>query len=250
MDIFYRLTVVLCVMLLAFAAFAMIRISRNKESIATLVPSFRNEIQEGHYEDALKIYRQFHDQSSDEPDREEILRQMETIVNERSVTIENKVRFERYELRSDDLKFFNGMGELTYSHLSNWLNSLCEDFLLGNIEKPDVTFIFDEISRVDNIEAVVTPLLREVDSIEQSSGTAQSAERKYGDGDYIAAVKEYKTLLNESEVFVYNFASRRVEEIKKIMYKPMLEQCEHMLDTYQYYSAETILSISLILFLG
>ncbi len=82
--------------------------------------------------------------------------QMENIVFEKAVTIENKIRYERYELKSEDLKFLNGMGEITYSHLSNWLNSLCEDFLLGNIEKPDITFIFNEITVVDNIEAVAS----------------------------------------------------------------------------------------------
>lgn len=248
LDIFYRLIVVLCAIVLGFAIFTVFWINRNKESHAQILPSFSEALDEGRYKEALEIYRGVHDANLNSDTVDPTLTDMENLVNEKSVTIENRIRYERYSLRSDDIKFLNGMGELTYSHLSNWLTLLCEEFLLGNIEKPDVTFVFKEVSQVDNIEAVATPLLREIDAIEKSRGVAQSAEKKYEEGDYIEAVKEYKTLLDNNEGFVYSFANRRVEEIKEIMYKPMLEKCEHMLDTYQYYSAETILSDLAVIF--
>lgn len=248
----YWLSIGLCLLSLLFSIFVFFYIDKSKESEASIIPAFEDALNEGRYADALDMYRSIHDSSvsSDKTSDSdaEVLGQMENLVYEKTVTIENKIRFERYSLKNDDLKFLNGMGEITYSHLSNWLNLLCEDFLLGNIEKPDITFIFNEIMNVDNISAVASPLLREVDSIERARGVVQAAELEYTKGDYISAVQQYNTILEDSEGFVYNFADRRVDEIKEIMYQPMLEKCEHMLARYQYYSAEEILSSLAVIF--
>ena len=248
----YRLSIGMCIAVLLFSVVVFVYINRSKESEASIIPSFETALNEGRYDDALSMYRELHDNVAVTPEEQEknaaLMTQMEKIVFEKAVTIENKIRYERYELKSEDLKFLNGMGEITYSHLSNWLNSLCEDFLLGNIEKPDITFIFNEITVVDNIEAVASPLWREVDSIEKARGVVQAAEKDYNGGDYISAVQQYTVILQDSEGFVYNFADKRVAEIKDIMYQPMLEKCEHMLLRYQYYSAEEILSNLAVIF--
>lgn len=248
----YWVSIGLCVAVLLFSVFVFVYIDKSKESKASIIPAFEEALNEGRYEDALEMYRKLHDdliqQSDTEAKADENMIKMENLVYEKAVTIENKIRYERYELKTEDLKFLNGMGEITYSHLSNWLNSLCEDFLLGNIEKPDVTFIFNEIMKVDNISAVASPLWREVDSIERARGIVQAAESEYNEGDYISAVQQYSLLIEDSEGFVYNFADRRVGEIKDIMYQPMLEKCEHMLARYQYYSAEEILSNLAVIF--
>ena len=239
-------------MSILFSIFVFFFIDKSKESEASIIPAFETALNEGRYADALEMYRSIHDAgvSADKiSDADaEALKKMESLVYEKAVTIENKIRFERYNLKGDDLKFLNGMGEITYSHLSNWLNSLCEDFLLGNIEKPDITFIFNEIMTVDNISAVASPLLREVDSIEKARGVVQAAELEYTQGDYISAVQQYNIILQDSEGFVYNFSDKRVDEIKEIMYQPMLDKCEHMLERYQYYSAEEILSSLAVIF--
>ncbi|MBO7451624.1 MAG: hypothetical protein J6U54_14770 [Clostridiales bacterium] len=249
-SILYWISLVLCVSVLLFSVGVFIFLDRSKESKESIIPQFEAALNDGRYDDALSMYREIHD--SDDPmkndERQELMTKMENLVYEKAITIENKIRYERYSLKTDDLKFLNGMGEITYSHLSNWLNFLCEEFLLGNIEKPDITFIFDEITVVDNISAVASPLLREVDSIEMARGVVQSAEDKFSEGDYISSVQLYTSVLDDSEGFVHNFADKRVAEIKEIMYLPMLDECEHMLDRYQYYSAETILSSLAVIF--
>ena len=245
-NIVYWLSIGLCVITLLFSVFVFFFISKSHKDNESIIPQFKLALENGDYKEALEMYRKLHDEvvSADpgEIDKYEfqisMMNEMENIVSEKVVTIENKIRYERYNLKNFDLKFLNGMEELTNSQLSNWLNSLCEEFLLGTIEKPDVTFIFNEVINVDKIDSVASPLLREIDSIEKARGVVQSAETAYEAGDYISSVQQYNDLVSNSEGFVLNFATNRVEEIKDIMYAPMLTQCEHMLDNFQYYCCD------------
>lgn len=255
-SIVYWLSIGLCIITLLFSLFVFFYINKTQKENESIIPQFKLALEHEEYKVALGMYRELHDEvvSADPGKTDEyefqisMMNEMEAIVSEKLVTIENKIRFERYNLKSTDLKFLNGMEELTNSQLSNWLNSLCEEFLLGTIEKPDVTFIFNEIIQVDKIDSVASPLLREIDSIEKARGVAQAAEAAYNTGDYISAVQQYNDLVSSSEGFVLTFSSERVEEIKDIMYDPMLTQCEHMLDNFQYYSAEELLSSLAVIF--
>lgn len=255
-SIVYWLSIGLCLVTLLFSVFVFFYVNKVQKDNESVIPDFKLALERGDYKEALEMYRELHDEVvSADPGKESeyefqtsMMTEMENIVSEKVVTIENKIRYERYSLKSADLKFLNEMEELTNSQLSNWLNSLCEEFLLGTIEKPDVTFIFNEIIAVDKIDSVASPLLREIDSIEKARGVVQSAEAFYEDGDYISAVQQYNDLLLTADGFVYNFATNRVEEIKDIMYTPMLTMCEHMLDTFQFYSAEELLSSLAVIF--
>lgn len=255
-DLFYWFSIVLCIIALLFSAVTFFVIDKTKKDNASVIPQFEEALNKGDYDDALKMYRELHDvvvsANPGEVDKYQfettMMAEMERIISEKTVTIENRIRYERYNLKTTDLNFLNGMEELTNSHLSNWLNSLCEEFLLGTIEKPDITFIFNEITAVDNISSVASPLLREVDTIERASGLVQAAEKLCDEGDYIGSVQTYNELLGTADGFVYDFADRRVEEIKDIMYDPMLAQCEYLLNTFQYYTAESLLSSLAVIF--
>ena len=60
----------------------------------------------------------------------------------------------------------------------------------------------------------------------------------YAQGDYILAVQRHEAVCGNYTGFVYDYSADRIEQIKQIMYEPMLEEGEHMLERYRYYSAE------------
>ena len=60
-------------------------------------------------------------------------------------------------LQHSDVEFLDSMQELTASVVAKRLNALCEQFLLGKIEKPDVTFVFDQLSPISNFSAIAGP---------------------------------------------------------------------------------------------
>jgi len=222
----------------------------------TAFPEFSQAIERGDYQEALQMYRVIHDRvvaadasESDkyEQDRE-VMAQMEELVDSKLRTIENLMRTERYELSSEDILFMNEMEELTSSQISGWLSDLCEEFLLGTIEKPDVIFIFDQMSDIGNISASATPLLKEIETIEMARGDVQTAESEYNQGNYIQAVQIYQDVTENYEGFVYDFSVSRVTDIKDVMYEPMLEEGEHMLQRFMFYSAETLLSDMAVIF--
>jgi len=251
--------VVACALMLCVMIFSVISINASLSEESSVLPEFEQAIDEGRYEDALEMYRTIHDDvvAADSDDVEsdpelasevEQMSQMEALVNERLVTIENRLRRERYELSSEDLSFMNDLGELTSSQISTWLSDLCKEFLLGTIEKPDLIYIFDAMSQVGNLPATTTPLLLEIENIEMARGEVQAAEASFEEGDYVAAVQTYQSVCGKYEGFVYSFSSSRLTEIKEIMYEPMLSEGEHMLERYKYYSAEALLSDLAVIF--
>lgn len=248
-----------CILAVAFMIGVVFRINTSIDDEEGVIPDFASAMDEGRYSDALSIYREMHDlvvASDDDGDsadpryesRAEQVRQMENIVDQRLLSIEEQMRSSRYVPSSSDLRFMNEMQELTSSKLSSWLNDLCTEFLLGTIEKPDLIFIFETLSGVGNISATTTPLLYEIETIEQARGEVQSAENAFSQGDYILAVQRHEAVCGNYTGFVYDYSSDRIEQIKQIMYEPMLEEGEHMLERYRYYSAEELLSNLAVIF--
>ena len=225
------------------------KVNRREESV---LPLFIQALDTGDYSEALSIYRSVHDKVvAADPDKTqelqseiEVMAQMENEVDSRLKTIEEAMRYERYEPSSSDIEFMTEMEELTSSRISQWLHDLCEEFLLGTVEKPDVIFIFDQMSQIGNISASAAPLLQEIETIEMARGDVQAAEGAYEAQDYVRAVQTY-IMVTENENyagFVHDFSERRIVEIKEIMYEPMLQEGEHMLERFRYYSAETLFS--------
>ncbi|MBR1797101.1 MAG: hypothetical protein IJ757_03690 [Clostridiales bacterium] len=224
-----------------------------------IVPDFEIAIDEGRYDDALQMYRQIHDDvvASDSATpgedaelqiRRDQMASMEEIVNTRLIAIEDQMRFSRYTPSTADLRFMNEMQEMTSSRLSTWLNDLCTEFLLGTIEKPDLIFIFEAVGGVNSVASTTTPLLYEIETIEMARGDVQAAEASFDAGDYVSAVQTYVDVCNSYDGFVYDFSSFRLTEIKEIMYEPMLEEGEHMLERLRYFSAESLLSDLAVIF--
>lgn len=250
---------IVCLCSIAFMIGVLFWLNASMEVESGVVPDFQQAIDEGRYSDALALYREVHDDvvaydTSSETEnaelniRREQMGQMEEIVNTRLLAIEDQMRNSRYTPSNADMRFMNEMQELTSSRISTWLNDLATEFLLGTIEKPDLIFIFDAISDVGNVSATTTPLLYEVETIEQARGDVQAAENAFASGDYISSVQIYVTVCDNYEGFVYEFASSRLTEIKEIMYEPMLTEGEHMLERMRYFSAEALLSDLAVIF--
>ena len=222
------------------------------------IPEFEEAIDEGDYEGALEIYRNIQDEvlaaSPEEAalmtEETELLSQMEEIVGNKADGICTRILEERYVPIPSDVEFLDQMKELTSSVVSVWLNDLCVDFLLGKEEKPDVIFAFEQLSPISNFSATANPLLREIDFIETATGQVQTAEQDYENGDYISAVQHYQEVAAEYEGFVYDFSVKRIDEIKNVMYEPMMAEGEHMLETFKFYSAEQLLSDLAVIFPG
>ena len=245
-----KVIVIMCVLSLVASIIVFVNIDKKNRQNAQVLNSFSKALDSGDYEKAISIYRGIYDEvvASDASERDsyefqmEMLNSMTTIVSERVTALQERIRNERYVLSVSDLAFLNGMQELTGSLMSDWLYSLCEDFLLGSIEKPDVSFIFEQLVTITNISATASSLLMEVDTIEVARGLVQSAENSLLNGDYISAVTTYLDVSETYDGFVYDYSVDRVNEIKEERYEPMLLEGEHILERFQYYSAEELLS--------
>ena len=248
-------SVVCCLSILAMVVVLVVVNNINSYRNLT-IPEFEQAINDGDYEGALEIYRSIQDEvlaaSPEEAgsltEEIELLDQMESIVKDRSDSICTRILEERYVPTPSDVEFLDKMKELTSSVVSDWLNNLCVDFLLGREEKPDVIFAFDQLSPISNFAATANPLLREIDFIETAAGQVQKAEENYDKGDYVAAVQTYQDVAEDYEGFVYDYSVTRIEEIKNVMYEPMMQEGEHMLETFRFYSAEQLLSDLAVIF--
>lgn len=245
-----RVLVIVCfVVLLAFAVGIGV-IYVNNSRLSDVLPRFEKALESRNYDQALDIYRDIHarvvsespDMKNDISKEKEILFSMEDIVEERVKSIEYMIRYERYTPSADDRAFLEQMKELTGSSLSIWLDELAKEFLLGTIEKPTLQFIFDQIGDYSNVVASSVSLKKEIDNIEIARGEVQEAEKLFNDKAYIEAAAKYESVMEGSQGFVYQYAQTRLAELKLEMYDPIMEQCDHMLDTFKYYSAEEVLS--------
>ncbi len=252
----YGLAAVLCaVMLIALTVTTFVLGRKNAYELET-VPSFELAINEGRYADALDIYRGIQDEvlksSPDEQAsnvmRVQMLDDMQNIVREHVDELCNRIISNRYVLTPSDINFLDSMKELTSSVVSERLYSICEDFLLGKVEKPVVTYFFDQLQPIGNFSATANPLLRELDFIETATGDVQTAEDSLEKGDYIAAVKKYTQVNGNYEGFVGDYCDKRISAIKEMMYEPMMAEGEHLLATYKFYSAESLFSDLAVIF--
>ncbi|MCR4671412.1 MAG: hypothetical protein K5643_09510 [Saccharofermentans sp.] len=246
----YYIAAAVCAFVMIAVGICFYVITTRQEERESTIDEFKACMASGDYSRAIEIYRSVQDdvisKSPEEAANAEyelnMLEQMETIVGERVEKICSSIRYERYVPSSSDVEFLEQMQEITSSLVSAKFNELCEEFLLGTIEKPDIIFVFDQLSPISNYSATAGPLLREIDYIETAKGDVRNAEEAFAGKDYISAVKSYRKVLNSYEGFVHSYSDKRISEIKEVMYEPLIGECEHMLEKYKYYSAEKVLS--------
>lgn len=246
----YYIAAAVCAFVMIAVGICFYVITSRQEERESTINEFKACMASGDYSRAIEIYRSVQDdvisKSPEEAANAEyelnMLEQMETIVGERVEKICSSIRYERYVPSSSDVEFLEQMQEITSSLVSAKFNELCEEFLLGTIEKPDIIFVFDQLSPISNYSATAGPLLREIDYIETAKGDVRNAEEAFAGKDYISAVKSYRKVLKSYEGFVHSYSDKRISEIKEVMYEPLIGECEHMLEKYKYYSAEKVLS--------
>ncbi|MCR5383073.1 MAG: hypothetical protein K6E72_00305 [Saccharofermentans sp.] len=252
----YHISAVICAVALIVLGLTTAFVGRISSNEMDTVPSFEKAIDEGRYADALSIYRGIQDEvlKTDPEDqalnesKNMLLDDMENIVRIRVDSICDHIISSRYVLTASDVNFLNSMSELTSSVVSERMYRISEDFLLGKIEKPVVMFFFEQLSPIGNFSATANPLLRELDYIETATGDVQTAETALGEGDYITAVKKYTQVDEHYDGFVGDYCEKRVSSIKATMYEPMMEEGEHMLQTFKFYSAEKLFSDLAVIF--
>jgi len=252
----YHISAVICAVALIVLGLTTAFVGRISANEMDTVPSFEKAIDEGRYADALSIYRGIQDEvlKTDPEDqalnesKNMLLDDMENIVRIRVDSICDHIISSRYVLTASDVNFLNSMSELTSSVVSERMYGISEDFLLGKVEKPVVMFFFEQLSPIGNFSATANPLLRELDYIETATGDVQTAETALGEGDYITAVKKYTQVDERYDGFVGDYCEKRVSSIKATMYEPMMEEGEHMLQTFKFYSAEKLFSDLAVIF--
>lgn len=247
----FRVAAFACGLVFVFLVVVMAFLARINAYEDMTLPDFSEAIEAGNYEEALAIYRKVQDQVlADNPDandnthdeRIKLLNGMEAIVEEKVDLIFDRIVSNRYVPQHSDVKFLDSMQELTASVVAKRLNALCERYMLGEIEKPDLSFVFEQISPISNFSAISGPMLREVDYIETAAGDVRTAEKAYSSGDYVEAVQRYQNVNSHYEGFVGEYSARRIQEIKTTMYEPMMAEGERMLERYKFYSAEKLFS--------
>lgn len=252
----FNAAAVLCAVALLVLGLTTAFVGRKNAYELDTVPNFEKAIDEGRYDDALSIYREIQDEvlkaspddQTSNATRIKMLEDMENIVRIRVDTLCDHIVSNRYILTASDINFLNSMKELTSSVVSERMYSICEDFLLGKIEKPVVMYFFEQIQPIGNFSATANPLLRELDYIETATGDVQTAEASLSEGDYISAVKKYTQVDERYDGFVGDYCDRRVSDIKVTMYAPMMAEGEHMLQTFKFYSAEKLFSDLAVIF--
>ncbi len=252
----YNAAAVLCALALVVLTLTTVFVGRKNSYELDTVPSFEKAIDEGRYSDALSIYREIQDEvlkASPEEQlsntaRIQMLDDMENIVRIRVDSLCDHIVSNRYVLTASDVNFLNSMKELTSSVVSERMYGICEDFLLGKIEKPVVMYFFEQLQPIGNFSATANPLLRELDYIETATGDVQTAEEALGKEDYITAVKKYTQVNERYDGFVGDYCEKRVSDIKVTMYEPMMAEGEHMLQTFKFYSAEKLFSDLAVIF--
>lgn len=245
-----RTIIYVCLIILILYTISIGVIHNENTRLSDVIPQFREALDARDYSAALQMYRDIHARIVEVPPEKsysvekekQILSDMEGIVDERVRLIEHRIRNNRYMPVMDDRAFLEQMKEMTGASLSTWLSELAEEFLLGTIEKPTLHFIFEQIGDYSNVESFATPLQREIDNIEISRGDIQTAENLFMDEEYISAAIKYISVLESTDGFVHAYADRRLSDLKEVMYTPIMEECDTLLDNYRYYSAEAILS--------
>jgi hypothetical protein len=245
-----KTVIVICLVIMVLYATVIGSIYSNNTRLSDVLPAFREALNSRDYSKALDMYRNIHAQivktnpeDMDKVSKERaILLEMESIVDERVRSIEDRIRHNRYVPGTDDRAFLEQMKEMTGASLSLWLHDLAEEFLLGTIEKPTLQYIFEQIGDYSNVESYATPLKKEIDSIEIARGDVQEAESLFTDNEYIEAAIKFEYVMNVSDGFVYTYADRRFKELKEVMYQPIMDQCDVLLDNLRFYSAEELLS--------
>lgn len=245
-----KTVLIICLVLLALYAAVIGSVYNSNTRLSGVLPAFRDALEDRDYGKALGLYRDIHsrivrvapEDSASISKEKQILISMEKIVDERVRAIEDQIRYQRYAPGKDDRAFLEQMKEMTGASLSQWMNNLAEEFLLGTIEKPTLQYIFEQIGDYSNIESLATPLRKEIDSIEIAKGDVQDAERLFADGEYIEAALKFEYILGTSQGFVYSYTDGRLKELKDVMYEPMMVKCDKLLENFRYYSAEEILS--------
>lgn len=247
----FRFAAFACGVFLAALVLIMTVVARENAYEDMTIPNFSEAIETGNYEEALSIYRNVQDQvlaynpdahDSTYDEKIKLLSSMEEIVKTKADLICDRILANRYVPQHSDVDFLDSMEELTASVIAKRLNSLCEQFLLGKIEKPDVTFVFDQLSPISNFSAIAGPMRREVDYIETATGDVRTAEKALASGDYVEAVQRYQLVNGRYEGYVGEYSAKRINEIKAEMYEPMMAEGEHMLERYKFYSAEKLFS--------
>ena len=205
-----RTVITVCMVILVLYSAVLGSIYNNNTRLSGVLPAFSEALNDRDYNRALNMYRDIHAKIVEVPPEnlssiekeKQILLSMERIVDERVRSIEEQIRYNRYQPGNDDRAFLEQMKEMTGASLTNWLNDLAEEFLLGKIEKPTLHYIFDQIGDYSNVEAFATPLRREIDSIEIARGDVQEAELLFDEKDYIPSAIKFEYILEVSDGFV------------------------------------------------
>lgn len=245
-----KIMIGVCLTVLLSAAVIFGVLYGNSKQLNSVLPAFEASIDSNEYDKALSMYRDIQAQAlSEDPDQEAsgsqkriVMQAMEDIVYSRVDSIEASLRADRYVPSADDRAFLEQMGELTGSRLTIWLESLCREYLLGTIEKPTLEYIFDQIGSYTNVTAAAEPLQNEIDTIEKYRGDVQTAEQFFAEQAYVETVEKYEEIIKATTGFVNEYAQSRLQECEKVMYDPIMKECDQLLETFQYYTAEDILS--------
>lgn len=247
----FRLSIVIigvAILLVFSIGIGIIHATNNR--LSRVLIDFNMAIEERDYSKALLIYRDIHESIVRvDPSRQQsiqleiqVLGEIESVVQERVTRIMTQIRYERYVPSADDRAFLEGLEELTGARLSTWLDDLAREYLLGSIEKPTIVFIYDQISDYANVSATTGQLKNELSAIELLRGDVQLAETYFSQYNYIEAAKQYEYILSMADGYVLKFSQDRLATLKEEMYEPIMKESEQLIDNFQYYTAEDILS--------
>lgn len=238
----------LAVLLAAAVIFGVLYV--NNAKLSSVLPAFQESLDSREYSKALDMYREIQiavlsedpEKASSDSMEKQVMTSMEDLVFSRVYEIELAIRQDRYTPGADDRAFLEQMGELTGARLARWLESLCSEYLLGSIEKPTLEYIFDQVGSYSNVASTAEPLRKEIDTIEKSKGDVQTAESYFSTQSYVLAVEKFEDIISHTTGFVSEYSKARLQECEKVMYDPIMKECDEHLANFRYYTAEDILS--------
>ncbi len=255
-PVFRRILILLLVVvLIGGGAFGYLLIRENKIAEQALA-SYQEAIARDDYAIALPLYRQIQEraltgglfgQNRDLYDAARL--QMEKLTDQRLSDLEKQLR-EGKMLPQTDLLFIENMNEITAVTISSLVRDMSDEFLSGTLDRQALSHALDQLSGLDNLKLSIGSLPSQLEQMDVARPALVDALRKLEEGAYLESAASLKAFSEDETAgsVVRQFAAGKLEEAKAIMYRPLLDRIDTLMDGSRFVSASSAIDDLMVFF--
>lgn len=241
----YRLLLLLACILLILGISGLRGKSR---SVQGLPGRFRDEMEAGHYDLAMDMYREVQDKATDinssEEERETyrgIQLSMESSVSTALNPILDRLT-SGSDLRAEEIQFMDGVRELASAQLINMMNKQSEHLLEGSLEPSSWEHCIGQLSLAESLKSYAGDLLAQKAGLFEMIPRVQSAANLEKEADWQDSWSAWQTLSEDSELprFGREYAAFRLKDYQEREYSRLMQEAENFMEAERYYSASEL----------